>query len=235
MRGPDGYAPRKHETTMARKNPGLQLTLRDVEQSPNADGTEQVALHTDHGTIRCRYHQATGGDTAVLWVFGAGGGLGGPAGGVYHRLGRQVVEDSIASLELDYRRPADLTHCVLDVLMGIGYLGSCGRTRVVLVGHSFGGAVVITAGALSKEVIAVAAMSSQLSGTDLADQVSPRPLLVVHGTADEVLPDRCSREIYRRAKEPKQLLLYPGCLHGLDQCRDELDRDLLAWIRKVVA
>ncbi|HEV2132568.1 MAG TPA: alpha/beta hydrolase, partial [Longimicrobiaceae bacterium] len=110
-----------------------------------------------------------------------------------------------------------------------------GRRRIVLVGHSFGGAVVITAGAPSEEVIAVAAMSSQLSGTELADQLSPRPLLLVHGTADEVLPDRCSREIYRPAKEPKRLLLYPECRHGLDQCRQELDRDLLAWIREVVA
>lgn len=217
-----------------RNDPSLQLTLRDIEQSSNEDGTEHVALRTDRGTIRSRYHDAVEGDTAVLWVFGAGGGLGGPAGGVYHRLGRQLVAENIASLELDYRRPADLTHCVLDVLMGIGYLGTRGRNRVVLVGHSFGGAVVITAGAVSEEVIAVAAMSSQLSGTDIADQVSPRPLLVLHGTADEVLPDRCSREIYRRAREPKQLVLYPGCLHGLDQCRDELDRDLLAWIREVV-
>ncbi len=219
---------------MVRDERSLQLTLRGVEESPGEDGTERVALHTDRGTIRGRYHPAAAGDAAVLWVFGAGGGLGGPAGGIYHRLGRHLVADGIASLELDYRRPADLHNCVLDVLLGIRYLGTRGGERIVLVGHSFGGAVVITAGALSEEVIAVVAMSSQLSGTDLADQVSPRPLLLVHGTADEVLPDRCSRDIYRRAKEPKRLILYPECLHGLDQCRDELDRDLFAWIREVV-
>lgn len=78
-------------------------------------------------------------------------------------------------------------------------------------------------------------MSGQLSGTDLADQISPRPLLLVHGTADEVLPDRCSREIYPQPSEPKRLLLYPECRHGFDQCREELDRDLLAWIREMVA
>ena len=217
----------------ARNDRSLQLTLRDVEQSPNADGTEQVALHTDRGTIRGRYHEATGGDAAVLWVFGSGGGLGGPAGGVYHRLGQQLVGDNIASLELDYRRPADLAECVADVLAGVAHLASVGRTRVVLVGHSFGGAVAITAGATSGAVISVAALSSQTYGTELAPALAPRPLLVLHGLADEVLPAACSRDIYRRAAEPKRIELYEGCRHGLDDCAAALDRHLLGWIDDV--
>ena len=83
-------------------------------------------------------------------------------------------------------------------------------------------------------MIAVAALSSQSSGTSAVGSLAPRPLLLLHGSADEILPDRASRDIYARAKEPKQLKLYPGCRHGLDQCREELDRDLLAWIREVV-
>jgi len=106
---------------------------------------------------------------------------------------------------------------------------------VLLVGHSFGGAVVITAGAESNAVVGVAALSSQSYGTEAAGRLSPRPLFLGHGTADEVLPDRCSRDIYQRAKEPKRLVLYPGCRHGLDQCREDVDRDLLGWIREVVA
>ena len=73
------------------------------------------------------------------------------------------------------------------------------------------------AGALSAEVVAVVAMSSQTYGTDLAPQLSPRALLLVHGTADKILPDVCSRDIYARAQEPKELRLYPGCRHGLDE------------------
>ena len=171
----------------------------------------------------------------MLWVFGAGGGLGGPAGGVYTRLARQLLGDGVSSLELAYRRPGDLTGCVADVLLRISYLGTLGRSRGVLVGHSFGGAVVITAGVASEHVIAVAALSSQSYGADLADRLTPRPLLLIHGTGDEVLPDACSRDIYRRAREPKRIVLYPGCRHGLDGCREELDRDLLAWIRETVA
>ncbi len=214
---------------------GQRLELRGVERGPGEDGAEPLLLRTDVGTIICRFHDAPAGDTAVLWVFGAGGGLGGPAGGLYPRLAQHLVGDGVASLELAYRRPGALADCVLDVQLGIDVLGEQGRARVVLIGHSFGGAVVITAGAVSEAVVGVAALSSQLTGTELADRLSPRPLLLVHGSADEVLPDRCSREIYRRAREPKRLVLYPGCRHGLDQCRDELDRDLLAWLREVVA
>ncbi len=212
-----------------------RLELRGVERGPVEDGAEPLVLQTDAGRIVCRFHDAPTGDAAVLWVFGAGGGLGGPAGGLYPRLAQHLVGGGVASLELAYRRPGALADCVLDVRLGIDVLGEHGRARVVLVGHSFGGAVVITAGAMSEGVVGVAALSSQLAGTDLADRLSPRPLLLVHGSADEVLPDRCSREIYRRAKEPKRLVLYPGCRHGLDQCREELDRDLLAWLREVVA
>lgn len=219
---------------MESRGRGPSLELLGVEHGDVEDGAQLVALRTSAGTLNCRLHDAPAGDIAVLWVFGAGGGLGGPAGGVYARLARLLVSDGVASLELDYRRPGDLRGCVADVLVGIGYLGTIGRPRVALVGHSFGGAVVITTGAAAGEVIAVAALSSQSYGAEGADQVNPRPLLVAHGSADEVLPDTCSRDIYRRAREPKKLILYPGCRHGLDQCREDLDRDLLGWLREVV-
>ena len=170
----------------------------------------------------------------MLWVFGSGGGLGGPAGGVYTRLGDRLRDAGVASLELDYRRPGHLAECVADVSLGIAWLLGQGKSRIVLVGHSFGGAVVITAGAASDAVVAVAALSSQSAGTGAVGSLSPRPILFAHGTADEILPDACSRDLYARAQEPKQLVLYPGCRHGLDQCRDKLDRDLTAWLDWVI-
>jgi alpha-beta hydrolase superfamily lysophospholipase len=54
------------------------------------------------------------------------------------------------------------------------------------------------------------------------------------GTADQVLPDGCSRALYARAGEPKRLILYPGCRHGLDECRERLDGDLMGWLRGVL-
>ena len=219
-------------SVMVTRRGALDPALGTIVRGPADDG-ERVILETDRGTIECRFHPAPKGDAAVVWVFGAGGGLGGPAGGLYTRLAGQLAPEGVASLRLDYRRPGELAECVFDTLAGVAYVGTRGRRRVVLVGHSFGGAVVITAGAASEAVIAVAALSSQTYGTDAVGSLAPRPLLLLHGSADEALPARASRHIYAQAREPKQLKLYPGCRHGLDQCRDELDRDLLAWIREV--
>jgi fermentation-respiration switch protein FrsA (DUF1100 family) len=204
-----------------------------VERSPATGGAEDICLHTKSGGITCRLHSATHGNAAVLWVFGAGGGLDGPAGGMYTRLAEYLLPEGISSLRLDYRQPGLLNPCILDVLVGISYLQTLERSRVILAGHSFGGAVVINAGAHSPAVTAVAALSSQSFATESVSELSPRPLLLMHGTADEVLPDTCSRDIYHRARDPKQLLLYQGCRHGLDDCRDEVDRDLMRWIREV--
>ncbi len=220
---------------MTRGDARSDLNLRGVERRDEAEGQERLRLLTDAGAVECRWHPAPAGNAAVLWVFGAGGGLGGPAGGLYTRLGQQLRPRGVASLEVAYRHPGRLGECVQDVLLGLAWLAGEGRRRVALVGHSFGGAVVITAGAVSEAVIAVAALSSQARGTEAAAALSPRPLMVMHGMDDEILPDACSRDIYERARQPKELILYPGCRHGLDQCREELDRDLAGWLERVIA
>jgi alpha-beta hydrolase superfamily lysophospholipase len=170
----------------------------------------------------------------VLWVFGAGGGWGGPAGGLYPRLGRQLAEEGTLSLEVAYQHPAQLRPCILDVLIALKWLESEGRRRVVLVGHSFGGAVVIQAAGMSRCVIGVAALSSQVHGAGTIGQLRGKQVLLIHGEADEILPDLCSRELYELACEPKKLILYRECRHGLEDCQESLDTDLLAWLRRVL-
>ena len=219
-----------NNAAMARKQP-LELLPESVTPHQTVDGVEELTLHTSAGHVAARLHPAPAGAPAVVWVGGAGGGLDGPAGGLYPRLARQGV----ASLRLHYRHPNHLEECVLDTLLGAEYLArQRGYRGVALVGHSFGGAVVISAGALSAAVTAVVAMSSQTYGTDLAPQVSPRPLLLVHGTADEILPDACSQNIYDRARDPKELRLYRGCRHGLDECREQVDADVVSWLLRAL-
>jgi fermentation-respiration switch protein FrsA (DUF1100 family) len=210
------------------------ISLQDVIHLPESETSERLQLVTSEGALPCRYHPAEG-EHAILWVFGAGGGLGGPAGGLYTRLGRQFRESGTASLELDYRHPGDLEDCLLDALIGLAYLESLGKSRIILVGHSFGGAVVINAGVTSDAVIAVAALSSQTAGTHAIGKLSPKPVIFIHGEKDEILPPACSRDLHAHAGEPKELILYPGCFHGLDQCQEALDRDLSRWLRDVLA
>ena len=64
-------------------------TLQSVEKSLEREGVDRVRLVTDRGAIAGRLQLAEG-DLAMLWVFGAGGGLGGPAGGLYTRLGERL-------------------------------------------------------------------------------------------------------------------------------------------------
>ena len=215
------------------------IRLEEAELGAREDGARRVSLRTDRGTIDARLHEAQEGragqgGAGIVWVGGAGGGLGGPAGGLYPRLAGQLAPQGVASLRLHYRRPNDLLECVLDTLLGVGYLETLGRSRFALVGHSFGGAVVIAAGASSGAVVGVAALSSQTYGADAVGDLSPRALLLLHGSADEILPDSCSRSLYARAGEPRELHLYPGCRHGLDECRAEVDHDLLTWLRRVL-
>jgi alpha-beta hydrolase superfamily lysophospholipase len=116
--------------------------LLGAEREPEGDGMERLRLLTDGGAITCRLHPTPEGDAAVLWVFGAGGGLGGPADGLYPRLAQRLRSRGVLSVELAWRQPARMGPCVADLLAGLDWLAGQGRRRVALAGHSFGGAVV---------------------------------------------------------------------------------------------
>jgi len=92
--------------------------------------------------------------------------------------------------------------------------------------------VVIQSAALSPAVVTCVAMSTQTHGAGPAATLRPRcSLLLVHGTADEVLSDACSRAVYRPATELKKLLLKDGAHHDLDEWADELPGILRQWLR----
>ena len=201
---------------------------------PNPEAARRLRFTLEGEGFDGRLHAAATGDEAVLWVFGSGGGLGGPAGGLYTRLGASLVSRGVTSLELDYRRLRDLEACVADVLAGVAYLEGLGRRRIVLVGHSFGGRVVIEAALRAPSVVGVAALSSVDVGEGVVERLTPRSLLLLHGEADEVVPSSTSVALFKRAGDPKQLLLYPECAHGLDSCGSALDRDLAAWVGAVL-
>ena len=210
----------------------FSIGIYDVLTGPPHAGEpgESVLLRTDRGDIQALRHPAPAAQHGVIWVGGARGGFGRPGQGAYARLADVLRRDQIASLRLRYRHPNVLPECALDVMAGVLYLAHSGAQSVVLVGHSFGGAVVITAGALHDHVAGVVALAPQTYGARLAGQLAPRPLLVVHGKADTRLPYACGVQIYHWAREPKQLVLYEGAEHRLDECAEDLDQLLTQWI-----
>ena len=208
----------------------IAVTGFETDPSRKCEGGAPFILHTTRGDLRVAYHEASSSRGGVVWVYGAWGGLDGPAGGIYPVLAEELVAEGLASLRVDYRHPGNIAESVSDTLAGVSFLNSKACHNVALVGHSFGGAVVIGAAPLSLDVKAVVALSSQTAGARNASLVSPRPLLLVHGEADTRLPPSCSQAIYQWTNEPKELVLIPGATHGLWQCKDQL-RDLLReWL-----
>ncbi len=196
-----------------------------------AQGPPQaMAIPSPHGEIQCIHHPDSG-EGAVIWVAGKLGGFDGPSG-LYGPLSGEMAKDGIGSLRLHYREPGILQECIHDVLAGVAFLKEKGMRHIGLVGHSFGGAVVIGAAAQIPDVAAVVALSSQTHGARPVAQVAPRPILIVHGMADRHLPPTCSLTIYGWAQEPKELVLYPGAGHNLWQCRHEVRKLLKEWLMK---
>lgn len=202
---------------------------------PDGDVGEGLRFRTSRGSFNAILHRAPDTDQAVIWVCGASGGFGGPGPGTYARMAEKFVGEGITSLRLDYRQPNDVFECAMDLLAGVAYLKSADHKPVVVVGHSFGGAVVIAAGANSAHIKGVVALSPQTYGAGMAGQVAPRRLLVVHGKADTRLAFSCGQQIYDMAREPKELVLYEGAEHRLEECRDDLEELLGKWIPETLA
>lgn len=206
------------------------MELQKIEAAGVQDGYHVIRLHTSRGLVTARYYEAPGAREAVVWIGGVGGGFDSPARDLYPRLAHELQMEGVASLRVRYRHPTVLEEAVLDVLAGLAFLQAVRIESVAIVGHSFGGAVAIWSGTLSPLVKAVATLATQSYGTAMADQLSPRPLLLIHGADDGVLPPEASKHVYQRARAPRDLKLYEGAGHGLDEVADELKRYLSRWL-----
>lgn len=195
-----------------------------------AEGGEQLALHTEAGTIDALYHPADRGDTAVLWL-----PLGGPAEGAFTRLGARVARHGVASLAIGWRHPGVPQACLVDALFALAWLLGAGRRRVAVVGHGFGGSVAIALGAAAPHsVVGVAALAPTGPGSAEVHRLAPRPLLLAQGMADDTVRPEATRALHREAREPRRLILYPACDHDFAACRAALARDLTAWLGTVL-
>lgn len=209
-----------------------ELTVNIVGIEPGAEigGARAITIKTDRGTISTVLHATPPSRHVVVCVGGVGGGLDGPAM-IYPRLGRELPSKGLAVFRLAYRKPGDTIECLADMMAGLGFLQSIGCTRVALVGHSFGGEIVIRAAAANPIVTAVVTIASRLQGAiDQVAEIAPRPLLLIHGDADEVLSDDCSRQLYARAGEPRTLRIIAGADHVLSQAPDEAFAIVRDWL-----
>nr|CCC92333.1 conserved hypothetical protein [Trypanosoma congolense IL3000] len=65
-------------------------------------------------------------------------------------------------------------------------------------------------------------------------KLSPRPVLLMHGTADDLVPFRHSQKLYEVASEPKELYLAEGAFHcGLyNTHREEYEEKVLSFLER---
>ncbi len=207
----------------------INLRITGVEPGDEIAGARRLVIRTTRGDIPMLLHAAAEPRRAVLCVSGAMGGLDGPAH-LYARLGLALPRRGIAVARLDYRAPGEFAECLVDAMAALTFLRGVEYQHAAAVGHSFGGAVAINAGTLSPAVTTVAAISSQLGGAHMVGELAPRPLLLVHGTADAILSHESSQALFERAREPKRLEMIPGADHGFSKHGDEVFEILERWL-----
>lgn len=177
-----------------------------------------------------RLYGDAGATAAAILVGGIGGGWDSPAAGLYDRLAEELPAEGIAVLRVRYRRPGDLAGCVEDVLAGARELAA---ERLALVGHSFGGAVVIQAAERLAATRTVVTIAAQARGADAIRGV--RSILLVHGREDEVLAPFSSEQLYAQAPAEKELVLVDDGDHVLDAQAAEVHEVVAAWLRDHLA
>jgi pimeloyl-ACP methyl ester carboxylesterase len=209
----------------------LEMAIHQVAIGNVKHGYQPLKIRTSRGEIACRLYEATDSAGAAIFVGGTGGGWDTPADGLYPKLARALVDEGISALRIRYRFAKDLEEAVLDVIAGIVVLEDQGVERIALVGHSFGGAVVIRAALAVESVRTVVTLATQSRGTEGVGELAPAcSLLLLHGTADKVLPAASSEHVYSIAREPKELRNFEGAGHSLDEVAPEVFETVGEWI-----
>ena len=210
----------------------ISVTDYRIEAPPEGESGERVLLDTTLGEIGGLFHRTTPLETAVLWAGSwRGEGQSQRSSPIAAAVAEDLLQGGVSSLMLRYRQNAQLGSCIRDTQAGVSFLESQGVQRIALVGHSFSGAVVISVAPLSKSIAAVVALASQTYGAQSVPHIHPRPILLVHGTADQRLGVHCSEQIYSWAKKPKELVILEGASHGLWERKDDLLPLLVDWLR----
>jgi len=74
-----------------------------------------------------------------------------------------------------------------------------------------------------------------VSPAEAAAQISPVPLLIVHGDKDQYFPPEHARQLYMAAREPKELWLLPGMGHAESACSQDLVDRIARWVDQATA
>ncbi len=207
----------------------------DVEVAP---GVSLREAYTQRGLHTVLQHHVPDGiehaGAALVLCGGAVGGLHGPGRSVYQQLGERWSARGVPVLRVGYREPNNLDLCAHDLAVGVELARDAGAARVVVAGHSFGGAVAVrTAVVMTGTVAGVVTFATQSAGCEVAAGLMGRPLLLLHGADDEILPPECSEMVAALAGVGETVVL-PDTGHGLAGADDTILERLDRWLPPVL-
>jgi pimeloyl-ACP methyl ester carboxylesterase len=108
-----------------------------------------------------------------------------------------------------------------------------GAERVVVMGHSFGGAVAVRTAVVMDEVAGVVTFATQSAGCEVAPGLRGRPLLLFHGDQDEILPLDSSRIVAAMAGVG-EVVVCEGDGHLLAHSGKQMWDRLESWLPEVL-
>lgn len=217
-------------------------------------GVEEAILARPGGiSIISWYTPAAKGQPTLLYFHGNGGNLAGRAERIatYQEAGIGVFMMSYRSYSGSTGSPNE-TDNVSDALAAYDALVQRGvaSSDIVLYGESLGSGVAVQV-AVAREVGAVILDAPFTSLADVGAQVYPylpvhlaiadrydslsriarinAPLLIVHGTRDQVVPHDMGRQLYEAAAEPKTFASIAGAGHS-DHDRYGSDQIIQDWL-----
>ena len=193
---------------------------------------QSLSVSTERGNVEMQYYKADNATCSIILVGGIGGGFDSPcSGGLYPRLCSILNSKAISALRIKFCDTHSLDSSVKDVEAGISFLKQEKISNIALVGHSFGGAVIIRAAANSPHVKVIITLATQSYGADVISNIkSGVASLFIHGTLDTILPENCSIYAYTLAYEPKKLRLFKNTGHELSEAEKDIEREILNYI-----
>lgn len=194
-------------------------------------------IYTGRGLLTGLLHEPPPESTvpaAIVMCGGAMGGLLGPGHALFHVLGERWAQRGVRAVRIGYRSPNDLDRCAHDLACGVEWARDVGAERIVVIGHSFGGAVAVrTAVVMPASVAGVVTFATQSAGCEVAGALGGRPLLLFHGDQDEILPAEASHMVQAIAGDGEVVML-PGDGHLLAKSDEVIIERLDAWLPNVL-
>jgi hypothetical protein len=216
----------------ARRSPLDMLGALAKADGELSDTSRLVEIYTMEGLLQILWHGALDASDVVLMCGGAMGGMLGPGRSLYLDLGQELAAEGRAAMAVGYRKPGDLTRCLLDTCAAADLALRNGAQRFAILGHSFGGAVAIQAAStFTAHTAGVITYATQSAGCEEASRIGDTPLLLLHGERDSILGPENSMMV-RTLAGTGEVRTYPDADHLLAEVADEIAELTRAWLRE---